>query len=186
MYSPPPTLSNPNGPGGLLCITTVGPIAWWSGDSIKHIDYNVPGKLIYQIIPMESTTAQIVNDGRSANDVDVSGFSYHNGLFACRRNGEISTAIPVGFYQRGGAMGELICLYTSTDKISLQHLNLMFHDLQYSLHQQVIQNLPIETLSLPSQAHKIALITSEGLYYIKRPCRFSLYFIADQKLCYLQ
>ena len=135
MYSSPPRLSNPNGPRGLLCSSTVGPIAWWSGDSLSRIDYNEPGKSIYQIIPIEGTTAQIVNDGRS---VDVSRFSYHNGLFACRRNGDISTAVHVGFYQRGGRIGdsgELICLYTSTDKISLQLLNLMFHDLQYSLHQ---------------------------------------------------
>ena len=150
MYSPPPTFSNPNGPRGLLCNSTVGPIAWWSGDSIKHVDYNVPGRLIYQIIPMEGTTAQIVNNGRSANDVDVSRFSYHNGLFACRWNGDISTAVHVGFYQRGGRKGKLICLYTSTDKISLQLLNLMFHDLQYSLH-QVIQtlSLPVRLIRLP-------------------------------------
>ena len=98
-YTAPPTLHNPNGPGGLLCNSTVGPIAWWPGNGLinQPFDTNVPGRFIYQIIPSGNLTAQIVNDGRN---VDVSGFNFHNGLFTCRRNGDISTAVPVGFYAR--------------------------------------------------------------------------------------
>ena len=115
MYSPPPTLSNPNGPRGLLCSSTVGPIAWYPGDGTStDFDSNRDGILIYQIIPSGNLMAQIVNDGRSASDADVSGSPYHNGLFTCRRNGAISTAVPVGFYQRGGRTGELICVYYKT------------------------------------------------------------------------
>ena len=111
MYSSPPTLSNPNGPRGLLCSSTVGPIAWHPGDgSTNAFDVNLQ-RLIYQIIPSGSTMAQIVNDGRNAIDVDVSELNFFNGLFTCRRNGDISTAVPVGFYQRNGRRGELICLY---------------------------------------------------------------------------
>ena len=98
-YRPPPTLRNPNGPGGLLCNSTVGPIAWWPGNGLTNppFDTNVPGILIYQIIPSGNLAAQIVNDGRN---VDVSRSPYHNGLFTCRRDGNISTAVPVGFYAR--------------------------------------------------------------------------------------
>ena len=112
MYSPPPTLSNPNGPGGLLCSSTVGSIAWWPGNGAINLygpfDTNRRDRLIYQIIPNGNLTAQIVKDGRN---VDISDSSFHNGLFSCRRNGDTSTAVPVGFYARGGMTGELICLY---------------------------------------------------------------------------
>ena len=109
-YTPPPTLSNPNGPRGLLCSSTVGPIAWWPGDGLTNREFeaNIPERIVYQIILSGNLTAQIVNDGRN---VDVSEFSFYNGLFTCRRNGDISTAVPVGFYQRGGRRGELICVY---------------------------------------------------------------------------
>ena len=102
-----PTLSNPNGPGGLLCSSTVGPIAWHPGDGrMQPFDTNRNNRPIYQIIPSGNLMAQIVNDGRS-NVVDLTGFNYHNGLFTCRRNGDISTAVPVGFYyRRGGVTGE--------------------------------------------------------------------------------
>ena len=106
MYSPPPTLSNPNGPGGLLCNSTVGPIAWHPGDgSTNAFDINLQ-RYLYQIIPFRSLTTQIVNDGRNANYLDVE-HNIFNGLFNCRWNGDISTAVPVGFYQRGGRRGEL-------------------------------------------------------------------------------
>ena len=108
MYSPPPTLINPNGSGGLLCSSTVGPIAWHPGDGrMQPFDTNINGRQIYQTIPSGNLVAQIVNDGRS-NEVDLTGSNYHNGLFTCRRNGDISTAIPVGlYYRRGGATGDL-------------------------------------------------------------------------------
>ena len=107
MYSPPQTLSNPNGPGGLLCNSTVGSIAWHPGDGrMQLFDNNIIGLQIYQIIPSGNLMAQMVNDGRS-NEVDLTGINYHNGLFTCRRNGNISTAVPVGFYyRRGGMTGE--------------------------------------------------------------------------------
>ena len=106
---PVPRLVNPDGNGGLLCNSTVGPIAWHPGDGrTLAFDVNTPLRLIYQIIPTGSTMAQMVNDGRSAIDVDVSEFDFFNGLYSCRRNGDISTAVPVGFYQRGGRIGELI------------------------------------------------------------------------------
>ena len=106
MYSPPPTLSNPNGPRGLLCNSTVGPIAWWPGHGrMQPFDANRNGLQIYQIIPNGNLMAQIVNDGRT-NEVNLTGTDYHNGLFTCRRNGDISTAIPVGFYYRNGMTGE--------------------------------------------------------------------------------
>ena len=106
MYSPPPTLSNPNGPGGLLCNSTVGPIAWHPGDgSTNAFDINLQ-RYLYQIIPFRSLTTQIVNDGRNANYLDVE-HNFFNGLFTCRWNGDISAAVPVGFYQRGGRRGEL-------------------------------------------------------------------------------
>ena len=109
-YRPPPTLSNPNGPGGLLCSSTVGPIAWWPAINFGFgpFDTNIDERLIYQIIPDGNLMAQIVRDGRTQ---DISFSNYHNGLFTCQRNGSISTAVPVGFYQRGGATGELICVY---------------------------------------------------------------------------
>ena len=105
-----PTLSNPNGPGGLLCNSTVGPIAWWPGNGLTDppFDTNI-WRQIYQIIPSGNLTAQIVNDGRTgtSNEFNLTGLNYHNGLFTCRRNGDISTAIPVGFYyRRGGVTGE--------------------------------------------------------------------------------
>ena len=110
MYSPPPTLSNPDGPRGLLCSSTVGPIAWWPGDGrMEPFDTNRNNRLIYQIIPSGNLMAQIVNDGRTgtSNEINLTGFRYHNGLFTCRRNGDISTAVPVGFYyRRGGVTGE--------------------------------------------------------------------------------
>ena len=114
MYSSPPTLSNPNGQGGLLCSSTMGPIAWWPGNGLTNqlFDTNTDDRLIYQIIPSGRLTAQVVNDGRT--DVDVSVSPYHNGLFTCRRNSDISTAVPVGFYQRNGRRGELICVYNET------------------------------------------------------------------------
>ena len=105
MYSPPPTLSNPNGPRSLLCSSTVGPVAWSAGDGTSRFDTNIRQRIIYQIIPNGNRTAQIVNDGRSD---DVSNSNFHNGLFTCRRNGDISTAVPVGFYQRSGRISELI------------------------------------------------------------------------------
>ena len=49
--------------------------------------------------------AQIVRDGRLQ---DISSTNYHNGLFTCRRGGDISTAVPMGFYQRDGSIGELM------------------------------------------------------------------------------
>ena len=102
MYSPPPTLSNLNGPGGLLCSSTVGPIAWHPGNGAMTVfDANRDERIIYQIIPSGDLMAQIVRDGR---DSDISGSSFHNGLFTCRRNGDISTAVPVGFYTRGEFM----------------------------------------------------------------------------------
>ena len=112
MYSSP-TLVNPNGPRGLLCNSTVGPIAWWPGNGLTNrlFDTNRDKRIIYQIIPSGNLTAQIVRDGRTQ---DISGspqFDFHNGLFTCRRNGDISTAVPVGFYQRNGTTGELICVY---------------------------------------------------------------------------
>ena len=105
MYSPPPTLSNPNGPGGLLCSSTIGPVAWSAGDGTSRFDTNIRQRIIYQIIPNGNRTAQIVRDGR--ND-DVSNSNFHNGLFTCRQNGDISSAVPVGFYQRSGRTSELI------------------------------------------------------------------------------
>ena len=112
MYSPPPTLSNPNGPGGLLCNSTVGPISWWPGNGLINspvpFDTNRKERLIYQIIPDGNLRAQIVKDGRSG---DISGSNFHNGLFSCRRNGDTSTAVPVGFYARGGMTGELTRLF---------------------------------------------------------------------------
>ena len=107
MYSSPPTLSNPNGTGGLLCTSTVGPIAWHPGDGrMQSFDTNRKDRQIYQIIPSGNLTAQIVNDGRS-NEVDLTMRTYHNGLFTCRWNGDISTAVPVGFYyRRNGVTGE--------------------------------------------------------------------------------
>ena len=101
-----PALRDPNGPGGLLCNSTVGPIAWWPGNGRTELfDTNMLGKQIYQIIPSGNLTAQIVRDGRS-NELDLSKYPFHNGLFTCRRNGDISTAIPVGFYYRHGSRGE--------------------------------------------------------------------------------
>ena len=106
IYSTPPTPSNPNGNGGLLCSSTVTPIAWWAGDGRSSFDTNIINRQIYQIIPSGNLTAQIVNDGRS-NEVDLTMHTYHNGLFTCRWNGDISTAVPVGFYyRRGGVTGE--------------------------------------------------------------------------------
>ena len=106
IYSPPPTLSNPTGPGGLLCSSTVGPIAWHPGNgAMTQFDTNIGSRVLYQIIPNGNLMAQIVRDGRT---LDLSNSDFHNGLFTCRRNGDISTAVPVGFYQRGG---ELICVY---------------------------------------------------------------------------
>ena len=103
MYSPPPTLSNPNGPGGLLCNSTVGPISWWPGNGVIDdpgpFDTNVRPRIIYQIIPSGDLMAQIVRDGRDTGLIAT--ISFHNGLFTCRRNGDISTAVPVGFYSRG-------------------------------------------------------------------------------------
>ena len=98
-YSSPPTLHNPNGPHGLLCNSTVGHVSWWAGDGTL-LDTNVGWRIIYQIIPGGNLTAQIVRDGRTQ---DLSNSNHHNGLFTCRRNGDISTAVPVGFYQRGDA-----------------------------------------------------------------------------------
>ena len=98
-YNPPPTLSNPNGPGGLLCNSTVGPISWWPGngaiDNPVPFDTNIRERIIYQIIPNGDRMAQIVRDGRDF----IYRSSFHNGLFSCRRNGEIP--VPVGFYSRG-------------------------------------------------------------------------------------
>ena len=128
MYSPPPTLSNPNGTRGLLCSSTVGPIAWWGGNGATIFDTNRNNRLIYQIIPSENLTAQIVRDGRTQ---DISGspqFDYHNGLFTCRRDGDISTAVPVGFYMRDGRTGELICIYNKV------HVNEKMKCLLHSLH----------------------------------------------------
>ena len=96
MYSPPPTLSNPNGPRGLLCSSTVGSIAWWTGFGLTDykFDTNRHIRIIYQIIPSGNLTAQIVRDGRNW---DISHTDYHNRLFNCRQNGNISTAIPGDF-----------------------------------------------------------------------------------------
>ena len=103
IYSPPPTLSNPNGPRGLLCNSTVGHVAWYPGNGVMTVfDINVGPRVIYQIGPNGNLTAQIVRDGRD----HATTTSYHNGLFTCRRNGNISTAIPVGFYYRNGMTGE--------------------------------------------------------------------------------
>ena len=107
MYSSP-QLRNPNGPGGLLCNSTVGPIAWWGGDGTSSFDTNIHDKQIYQIMPSGNLMAQIVRGGRN---VDISRFDVNNGLFTCRRNGDISTAVPVGFYHRNGGTGELICVH---------------------------------------------------------------------------
>ena len=110
-YRDPPRLSNPNGTGGLLCSSTVGDIGWYPGDGrMELFDTNRNERQIYQIIPSGNLTAQIVRDGRN---LDISGpqNNFHNGLFTCRRNGDISTAIPVGFYQRNGGTGELISVY---------------------------------------------------------------------------
>ena len=111
IYTNPPTLSNPDGPGGLLCSSTVGPVDWWPGNGLTNrlFDTNTCWRTIYQIIPDGNLMAQIVNDRR--RNVDVSETSYHNGLFTCRRKGDISTAVPVGFYQRNGRTGELIGVY---------------------------------------------------------------------------
>ena len=112
LYSPPPRLVNPNGTRGPLCSSTVGPIAWYPGNgAMIGFAKNRRERVIYQIIPNGNLTAQIVRDGRVD---DISGsptFDYHNGLFTCRRNGDISTAVPVGFYMRNGQTGELICVY---------------------------------------------------------------------------
>ena len=99
-YTTPPTLHNPNGPGGLLCSSANGSIAWWPGNgSITAIfDMNREKRIIYQIIPNGNLMAQIVRDGRPAN---LSNSNYHNGLFTCRWERDITTAVPVGFYQRG-------------------------------------------------------------------------------------
>ena len=101
VYSSPPTLSNPNGPGGLLCSSTVGPISWWPGNGVINdpvpFDTNIRERIVYQIIPSGSLMAQIVRDGRDTGVISAS--SFHNGLFTCRRNGEIP--VPVGFYSRG-------------------------------------------------------------------------------------
>ena len=108
-YGDPPTLSNPNGPRGLLCSSTVGPIAWHPGNGAMTVfDTNRRYRIIYQIIPSGNLMAQLVRDGRNE---DISGSPTFNGLFTCRRNGDISTAVPVGFYHRGGRTGELICVY---------------------------------------------------------------------------
>ena len=105
-YRAPPTLVDPNGPRGLLCNSTVGPIAWWPGNGLNRLfDTNINNRFIYQIIPSGNLMAQIVNDGRN---VDVSESSYHNGLFTCRRDGNISTAVPVGFYARSELYNKLI------------------------------------------------------------------------------
>ena len=104
MYTDPPTLRNPNGPRGLICNSTSPSIAWWPGNGLidNGFDINRDERVIYQIIPEGNTTAQIVNDGRTY--VDISETSYHNGLFTCRRNSNISTAVPVGFYARSEFM----------------------------------------------------------------------------------
>ena len=109
MYSPPPTLSNPNGPRGLLCSSTVGPIAWYPGNGLTNppFDTNRRERVIYQIITSGNLMAQMVRDGRNDDISRRPKFDFHNGLFTCRRNGDISTAVPVGFYYRGGATGEL-------------------------------------------------------------------------------
>ena len=94
----PPALVNPNSTGGLVCSSTGGPnIAWWPGyGRMQTFDTNVM-RVIYQIIPSGNLTAQIVNDGRE----EYLYSHYHNGLFTCRRNGDITTAVPVGFYNSG-------------------------------------------------------------------------------------
>ena len=101
MYRDPPRLSNSNGNGGLLCSSTVGPISWWPGngaiDNPGPFDTNVGPRIIYQIIPNGDRMAQIVRDGTDTGVIATS--SFHNGLFTCRRNGEIP--VPVGFYSRG-------------------------------------------------------------------------------------
>ena len=106
MYSPPPRLSNPNGNGGLLCNSTVGPISWWPGngaiDNPNPFETNIGPRIVYQIIPSGNLMAQIVRDGRDTNNThqsDISRSRFHNGLFTCRRNGEIP--VPVGFYSTG-------------------------------------------------------------------------------------
>ena len=100
-YIPPPALSNPNGNGGLLCSSTVGPISWWPGtgaiDNPGPFDTNIRYRIVYQIIPSGSLMAQIVRDGRDTGVISMT--SFHNGLFTCRRDGAIP--VPVGFYSRG-------------------------------------------------------------------------------------
>ena len=114
MYRDPPTLVNPNDTGGLLCSSTVGPIAWYPGNGAATVfDANRRDRIIYQIIPNGNLIAQIVHDGRN-NDISGPLFDYHNGLFTCRRNGDISTAVSVGFYHRYGQTCELICVYNET------------------------------------------------------------------------
>ena len=99
-YSPPPELVNPSGPGGLLCTSsTLSPVAWWAGDGKSLFDSNRDERKIYQIIPNGNLTAQVVRDGR--NSTSIKRTTFHNGLFSCRQNGDISTAVPVGFYGRG-------------------------------------------------------------------------------------
>ena len=108
MYTPPPRLINPNGTRGLLCSSTASSIAWYPGNGATTVfDRNVGPRIIYQMVPSGNLMAQIFRDGR--ND-DISGSDFHNGLFTCRRNGDIGTAVPVGFYRRGGGTGESICV----------------------------------------------------------------------------
>ena len=116
-YTAPPTLHNPNSPGGLLCSSTVGPIAWSAGDGASSFDTNILKRIIYQIIPNGNRTAQIVRDGRTQ---DISNSKFHNGLFTCRRNSDIGTAVPVGFYQRGGMRSELIYVYNKIKLVIIE------------------------------------------------------------------
>ena len=97
MYSPPPTLSNPNGPGGLLCNSTSPSIAWWIRNGSTTIEFatNKSMRIFYQIIPSGNLMAQFVRDGSNLTS------NGHDGLLTCRQNGDISTAVPVGFYTRG-------------------------------------------------------------------------------------
>ena len=129
MYSPPPTLVNPNGTRGLLCSSTVGPIAWYPGNGAMTVfDTNRDQRIIYQIIPSGNRMAQMVRDGRNQ---DISGsptYDFFHGLFTCRRNGDISTAVPVGFYMRDGQTGELICVYSKV------YVNKKMKCLLHSLH----------------------------------------------------